>query len=65
MFAAAGGNKKIVQTLINKGVDVNAQDLEGQTALMLASRHEHQDIIKILNDSTPNPRRGKKRKMAP
>ena len=51
MLACAIGHEKTVQTLINSNAGVNAQNLKGHTALMLASLCERQDIINILNGS--------------
>ena len=48
MFACAKGHEKIVQTLINKGADVNAKNLKGQTALMLAMANGHEKVVQTL-----------------
>jgi hypothetical protein len=37
--------------LIDGGADLNLQDNDGQTALVIASRYDHKDIIKILTDT--------------
>ncbi len=47
--AARDGNISRVETLLEKGADVNAQDDEnGKTALMSASNSGHTDIARIL-----------------
>ena len=50
MLACEKGHEKIVQTLINNNAEVNAQDLVGQTALMLAAAERYNTIIQILID---------------
>jgi len=37
-----------VQTLLAAGVDVNAKAKNADTALMLASRQGHQEIVQLL-----------------
>jgi len=39
---------KAVEILINKGVDINAQTSEGQTALDMAKEEQQEDIIEFL-----------------
>ena len=46
--ASAGGHEKIVQILLNKKVDVNAQVELHDTALTAASRRGHEKIVQIL-----------------
>ncbi|MFZ6029725.1 MAG: ankyrin repeat domain-containing protein [Chloroflexota bacterium] len=45
---AAVGDLKAVMTLINSGVDVNATNRHGHTALMMAAHQGHADIVKAL-----------------
>ena len=44
------GDYAEVKRLIEKGADVNAQDNEGATALMLASYNGHTEVVKLLID---------------
>uniref|UniRef100_A0A0D9XLN7 RING-type E3 ubiquitin transferase n=1 Tax=Leersia perrieri TaxID=77586 RepID=A0A0D9XLN7_9ORYZ len=47
-FAAAKGHLDIVTLLLEKGVDVNARNYCGQTALMHACRHGHWEVVQML-----------------
>lgn len=49
--AVEQNNNKGVQQLIEEGVDVNAQDGEGRTALMIATYGNHVDVAKQLIDA--------------
>lgn len=42
---------RVVQALLNGGVDVNAQDSSGQTALHRATRRESEEIMRLLLDN--------------
>ncbi|MGB2806983.1 MAG: M56 family metallopeptidase [Sedimentisphaerales bacterium] len=46
--AAADGDIERVKSLIAKGVDINAKDNEGRTALTLAKENEHNEIVRLL-----------------
>lgn len=46
--AAANGNTETVQSLLNRGADINAKDSNGQTALMRAAYEGHLDIVQLL-----------------
>ena len=48
MFAAETGQTNIVNALIARGADVNAQNDRGYTALMLAVQKNHLDAAKAL-----------------
>jgi FOG: Ankyrin repeat len=48
VFAAFGGQKEIVETLINDGVDMNRTVNDGTTALMVATLQGHYSIVKLL-----------------
>lgn len=49
MLAARGGNLKIVKTLIaHHDIDLDLQDRNGMTALILAVRERHRAIVEIL-----------------
>lgn len=46
--AAWSGNTIEVQRLLDQGVDVNARDADGKTALMRAAEAGHTDCIRLL-----------------
>jgi len=49
--AAGYGRKTLVQSLINKGSDVNARDKDGQTPIHFACNHAHNTVAKLLIDA--------------
>lgn len=51
MWASFYGNLSVIKFLIGRGSDLNKQDKEGQTPLMLALINEHTEAIKLLIDS--------------
>lgn len=46
--AVANGNKDMVQSLINKGCDVNTKDPEGNTCLNIAAQQQNKDMVDYL-----------------
>ncbi len=46
--AAKNGDYEIVESLMFEGVDVNAKDSDGWTALMYAAQHGHLMIVNLL-----------------
>ena len=48
IIAAGNGETNAVQTLLNKGADVNAQDEFGLTVLMFAAKSGNTTIVKLL-----------------
>lgn len=46
--AAMNNDIKLVQYLINDGIDLNMRDKDGNTALISAAEHGHIDIVKLL-----------------
>lgn len=46
--AIRDGNISLVTQLISQGIDVNATQKDGGTALMVASQDGHTEIVKIL-----------------
>lgn len=48
LSAASSGDTESVEFFIHKGVDINARDDTGYTALMLASREGHDKIVELL-----------------
>ena len=47
-MAAFRGHQKVVDLLLQNNADVNAKDLEGFTALVMAAKYGHIDIVKLL-----------------
>ncbi|UWG96541.1 ankyrin repeat domain-containing protein [Dehalobacter sp. DCM] len=45
---ASSGNLDIMQLLLGKGSDINAQDSYGETALFYAVYYEQPDAVKLL-----------------
>jgi hypothetical protein len=48
MMAATDGNQKVVQALLDAGVDVNTKTADGGTALMAASEKGDQQVMRAL-----------------
>jgi ankyrin repeat protein len=46
--AAVRGNVEALERLLEQGVDVDARDQYGQTALMLAAFHGHTPAVRVL-----------------
>ncbi|KKP02371.1 hypothetical protein THAR02_05523 [Trichoderma harzianum] len=49
-WASAGGHKDIVQLLLDTGVDVNSEDIDGWASLHWASERGHEDVVRLLLD---------------
>ena len=47
--AATAGSKDMVELLVTKGADVNAEDSEGGTPLWYAKGKNHTDVVELLN----------------
>jgi hypothetical protein len=48
-------NKSTIQTLIDVGINLDAQTRDGSTALMIAIEHQNNDIVTLLLDAGANP----------
>lgn len=53
MFAAMGGNKRLVEYLLKKGADPRIKNASGKTALDFAREGGHEEIIGILSRWKP------------
>jgi hypothetical protein len=53
--AAAKGNNKKIQSLLNKGVDINTEDVNGRTALYKAVENGHSDTVRLLLKAGSDP----------
>ena len=51
MVAVAFGKPRIVQLLLDKGAEVNAQSFSGLTAFRMASYAKHDEIIQMLKNA--------------
>lgn len=54
LMSATAGNQEIVQLLINSTINLNTQDKNGDTALILAVKHEHKEIVSLLIKANVN-----------
>jgi hypothetical protein len=54
LFNASKGNLQIIKVQIEKGINVNCADIDGNTALHFAARNGHIEIIKLLVSSEAN-----------
>ncbi len=48
LWAAGKGQTKIVKILLDAGADVNMKNNGGHTALMMATEHDHNEVIELL-----------------
>ena len=48
MWASAKGQSAVVETLLNRGADINARSDEGNTALDIAYDEGHREVISAL-----------------
>ena len=53
--AVSGGNRRIIDYLIERGLDVNQHDKDGDTPLHVASRHGDIDVIATLLEAGADP----------
>ncbi len=51
MVASSQGHVEIVQLLLRAGVNANATDEKGRTALMWARRQGHDEIVSLLQQN--------------
>ena len=48
MYASENGHTEVVKLLLDTGADVNAQNADGETALIIASRYGNKEIAELL-----------------
>jgi uncharacterized protein len=48
--AARQGDVNVIATMLQKGVDIECTYIDGQTALMMASDHNHVEAVQLLVD---------------
>ena len=53
--AAGNGDLAEIKSLLAVGLDVNAADKDGWTALMAAAGNGHSEVAKVLLDAGANP----------
>ena len=55
MIASIKGYKELAELLIEKGVDINLQDIDGWTALIHAKEEGNNEIIELLIEKGADP----------
>ena len=50
MWASQGGHIDIVKLLIESGANMNIKDKYGETALIIAYKHDRQKIVDLLKN---------------
>lgn len=48
LYAASAGDSELVKSLLHRGIDVNAKNENGITALMCAAEKGHLETVKLL-----------------
>jgi len=48
MFAAAEGQREVVQALLKAGANPSLRDIDGDTAANFARNNHHADVVKLL-----------------
>jgi ankyrin repeat protein len=51
MLASQIGHTGVIRALLAGKADVNAKAGNGATALMLASKYRHQEVVKLLKEA--------------
>ncbi|KAM0255032.1 hypothetical protein ACHAQJ_006180 [Trichoderma viride] len=64
-FAAVGGQRAVVQLLLDKGADPNALGSDGETSLYHAAASGDEDTVQILLNNGADPNYGDERIMVP
>ena len=50
MYAAAEGNKELVELLLSNGANINDNDEQGNTVLTAATESKNEDLIKFVKE---------------
>lgn len=51
-FASSWNNKYIAESLLKYNANINAQNENGQTALIIAAQKGYNDVVKLLLEKT-------------
>jgi serine/threonine-protein phosphatase 6 regulatory ankyrin repeat subunit B len=54
MYASKNDHPSVVEVLIEYNANIDSQDLDGETALMLASTYGHEEVVRLLIDANAN-----------
>jgi hypothetical protein len=57
MLAAVFGREASVRLLLERGADASARNIEGQSALEFALKHDHQELLPILREAAAKSER--------
>ena len=56
MLASLNGHRQVVKLLLNEKGDLNIQNNNGWTALMIASQNGHQQVVELLLNEKADPK---------